>query len=600
MATIFEQTLREITETLPQTPERNTTTNSVDEIDSQIESIVKDRLAGKYNEVLPSTEEVENATDGVDLSRKLSFGFAESMSGTSGAAVRPWVISGYKYLIANDPEMATRMGLHKPGQKEDPTESSVMNAVLNYSKAAQTSFVNSLVRLFGSEEQVKEWDIKQQEEAFGKEWFEMNPEQRRQWIDQEAEAQLKKDFPEFYDNPQLRESGWVTAGNIGAALISPETLIAPAAQSYKAAAAIGAGWGASDMALLDLADRGKIDPMHVAGGATFGAIFAPVLKAGLEKGVPYVGKKTGQVFDYTALRLRSTQANSTLDKYERIIAEQVKGGVSKGHAIMTAKGALGMDAKSINHMYTVTGRERKIPKSVEQAADFVTDIEDRMGWWRTNSAINEASKTLSKWTVPIIDRVAKMAPKVAHELRGVDFRTHLRTHSYFLRTEDWVSKFKKLNKADRKQIKKLLSVDSKDAFREAGLIMRKIEDTDPTNFKGFVNDWIHVRKLMSEISQEYKGKGYKFDPLEHFFPRVAKYPKHMTKAHVGLFHKLTTEAAEKKGSALSHDELGVLMRNTFSRIKREGGKVHSSGHLRGRTVDEISDFLEPYYADPRS
>jgi hypothetical protein len=183
-------------------------------------------------------------------------------------------------------------------------------------------------------------------------------------------------------------------------------------------------------------------------------------------------------------------------------------------------------------------------------------------------------------------------------MRGVDFRTHLRTHTYFETVKPWLTKFDKMGKADQLQIKKLLSVDSKEAFREAGLLMRKLEDSNPAVFKGFVKDWIHTRKLLSNIAGEYKGKGYDFTPLEHFFPRTAKYPKHMTSAHVGLFHKLTSEAAERKGSALTHEELGLLMRNTFQKVKRKGGKVHSSGHLRGRSVNEITDFLEPYYADP--
>lgn len=597
MGTLLEQMMADVSSATTVTPPSvQSSATSVDSIDEQMNKQVRDMFKLDGTQTPPTGAQVypEDKQPDVDVTDQLAFGFAQSMSGSSKSEVRSDIVNATKYLNVEHPELAARMGIGIKDKNVIPTDSYILNSLVAFAQAADTAIVSSVVSLFGSERQVQEWDAEVLERNFGEDYLDKTPDERRVYLDQQADARLKEDFPEFYDNPELQESGWVTLGNVGATLVSPTSLVGPAAMTYKTAAGIGAGWGAMDMALLDLADRGKIDPMHVAGGAVAGAIFAPVLKAGMQ----YGAKGTGQVFDIAARKLRYRTSTKILDKYEEIIAKRVVHGSSRGQARHTALGATGMDTKSINHMYTITGRERKLPKSVEEASDFMSDLEDRASWWSQNEAINGAKTTLNKWVTPIIDRMSELAPKIAHELRGVDHRTHLRTHSYFLTVKPWLSKFKKLGKADKIKIKKLLSVDSKDSFREAGLLMREMETSNPDVFKGFVKDWIAVRKVLSEVAGDYKAKGYDFDLVEHFFPRTAKFPKHMEAAHVGVFHKLVSEAAEKKGSPLTHEELGILMRNVSRRAKKDTTRVKSSSHLRQRTVDDVTDFLEPYYADP--
>ena len=598
MSSAFERLLSDVSRETPAIKPESPEPSTLDSISEQFSRKVREQVQVDNTQIPPTGAEVHpeqvSEVDPTDIGDKLAFGFAQATSGTREADVRSDITYAYRYLKADHPELAAKLGIREKGSYSDPTDSYILNSLVAFAQAADTTLISGLATLFGSEKQVENWDNYITEHSFGKEWYDMDAEGRRQYMDDQATTQLQKDFPAFYANPELRESAWVTAGNVGAALVSPTTLLGPAAATYKSAAGIGAGWGAMDMALLDLADRGKIDPMHVAGGALFGTVFAPTLRFSVLKG----GKYIGEVFDKVATRHKYNQSNKLLNQYEEMVAKEVSHGVSRGIARNTAQGGLGLDNKTINHMYTVTGRERKLPKNAEQAADFMSTIEERSGWWRQNQAINRAGTEISKWTTPIIDRMTKLSPKLAHAMRGVDFRTHIRTHAYFERSKPWLKKFNKLSKANQLEIKKLLSTDSHASYFKASRIMYEMEKKDPSTFTGFSSDWREIKTLLKEIADEYTAKGYDFKPLDYFFPRTAKYPKHMTNAHAGLFHKLSSDAAEKKGSALTHEELGLLMRNTFRRIEKEGGKVKSSGHLRERSVNEITDFMEPYYADP--
>lgn len=603
MSNIFEQVWNELPDNkeAPITQEQKDTitkeiTSPTPSLEESINNYVRKKVNTDYD--TPYSDPEAEREDDVSALRKFHFGMKEAYVGGEEASMRSDLVNSIKYIKAEHPEVAAKLGIREKGQYKDPTDSYIINSLIAFAQAAETTIASSAVTLFGSEEQIDKWDKQVQSISFSPEWYEMSPEDRRKTLDLQAETKLKEDFPEFYSNPTLRESGWTDVGNFVSTLASPTTFVAPAAKTYKAAMAVGGLWGAYDAALHDLADKGKVDPLQVALGTGAGMIFSPVLKASFEKGGRYLSEKGIEVFDKVATKRRYNLAEKTLDKYEEALAREIYAGVSKGIARNTAASAYGLDAKTIHNMYIFTGRTRNIPKNAEHAGEYLSTLEERAGWWRHNEAINTIGEQASKWLVPIYDRMAKIAPKIAHELRGVDFRTHLRTHTYFLEAKDWLNQFRKLTDTDRVYLKNLLSVDSKEAFTEARTFMHSKMKSDPEKYKDFVANWLKVRRLLLRVKKEYEAAGYDFDPIANFFPRTAKFPKHMDKIHVGLFHKLASEESDKLGRKLTGEELGLIMRKVARVAKKEGKTAKSSGHLRQRTVDEVTEFLEPYYADP--
>ena len=162
MASAFERMLSDIQRESPVIKPDSPEPSTLDSISAQFSKKVRESVEVNNTQIPPTGAEVfpeqVEETDATDIGDKLAFGFAQSMSGSSEAGAKPWVVSGYKYLTAEYPEIAAKMGLYKKGSKKELTDSSIINAVLDYSKAAQTSFVSSLVDMFGSEQQIEEWD----------------------------------------------------------------------------------------------------------------------------------------------------------------------------------------------------------------------------------------------------------------------------------------------------------------------------------------------------------------------------------------------------------------------------------------------------------
>lgn len=135
------------------------------------------------------------------------------------------------------------------------------------------------------------------EDMYGKDWGGLTYEDRRKRI-----LDVKKErIQRYYGDIE----GGGMAGFTGStlkALADPSSLL-PIGQTYKAAAAIGAGIGGVDAIAMDLAQKGEIDLVHVAMFAGAGAVIAPALLLGGNKFAAFLSSRTESDIPITGVEL---------------------------------------------------------------------------------------------------------------------------------------------------------------------------------------------------------------------------------------------------------------------------------------------------------
>lgn len=501
------------------------------------------------------------------------------------------------YALVNHPEVAFLLGMTREGVarekglpeddlRRNPVYQGVMGALgiqgmmLKDPVATGYSMVTkTLGRVFKSEQETMQIEAEQMRQQFGDGWMEMSPDQRREVLKTDADKLLKEVFPDVYGT-QAAESIPARVGEFAGALADPTTVL-PAGGSYKAAMAIGAGIGASDAAMYDLAKTGKIDPMHVAVGTGLGGILGPAIR--------YVGEKGGR---FVSKQLDAKRANKILDKYENLVLQERKLGVAIDFSHNTARQALGLTSDSVKDLYKYTGR---IFKDADTPIAAREALEMRASWLQKNRTIAKIGHSVDKFITPVFSRMERLSPRIAHAMRTADATSHVRTHLWFERTNPFLNKWKKLTKTDQFYLHKALMNSDRDTILS---IVKQYEKSNPAKFKGFQKELNEMRKVLQEAHAAYKSAGYKLEYTPWYFPRVWRHPDRMGDIQKGLFNQAVTTKQKELGRPLNSKEVQDIIRGLMYAPSNKAPKAKTSGALRERTIEEVNEGLMKFYANP--
>ena len=539
-----------------------------------------------HDKQAPHEQRALSVTEDPGIMRKLAFGTAQ---GKEDLTVTKNLND---YMITNHPELALSMGLFRrekgreaweniaEGKGEEPEEVPWLAKVIG--DVVRTGVVGTgdwVVRTFGSEQDVAQWEEKMMEKQFGENWTDMDPEQRRAVIDRDTNSMLAKNFPDVYGTVH-EDSKTAMVGNLLGAMADPTTVL-PVGQSYKTAAVVGGSIGASDAALYDLAKEGVIDSTHVAIGATLGTVLGPAIS--------YTGGKLGGFISGKA-SLRT--ANKILKRYENSVLYARKRGVSKDFAHNAARFELGLSTDSVNTLYKKTGRTFNEPVTPAAAREA---LEMRASWLQKNRMLNKITKTVDPFIRPVSTRMQRLSPKIAQQMRVHDAAIHISTHEKFAKVEPFFKKAKQLPTHDQAIIKKAL-INGDNA--ELTKLIRSYENKTPEKFKGFMKDLKQMRKTLRGTHKAYKQMGYNMEYVKGYFPRVWRDPSKMGDVQKGLFNQMIISKRKELGRALSSDEISDVIRGAIHKPTISKVKAKTSGSLRSREIEHVPDELLGFYAEP--
>ena len=321
------------------------------------------------------------------------------------------------------------------------------------------------------------------EARYGEDFASLSEKDRLQRINDVRAREEQQRHPEIF-KAGMEDSGGAIFGKVIKSLFSPTTLL-PIGQSYKAITGIGAVLGA-EYAYLDSRSQSlDVEATDVAVGAAVGAVAAPVTVA--------AGRKAGEFIN----RIRTNKAErqrkvEEVQKAKRD-TEKIQEEINKGRTLKDIvqrnirQGTLGRTSEldiiedaqvaGVQFQQTGTALERAVVPEVPTAG--ITP-ETRYKNTLFDNFIGSLSSTISR-----------LSPRIGERVRQLDQNASTIAHQRQVEVKPFVTFYKKLNRADKRTLKKQLYNQEFDEAR--ALIFKRggQEAVDNFNVVGKVYDDIH-------------------------------------------------------------------------------------------------------------
>ena len=409
------------------------------------------------------------------------------------------------------------------------------------------------------------------DELYGEGYMAATPDQRRDMIIAKKERELMHDYGQFFEPSE--DSLARTTGNISAMLADPTTL-APAGQSLKGMAAIGAAYGGGSSIAKDLATTGEIDWEKAGLMTAGGAIIAPTVG----KSVSVLSNKAA---DKSARKLQ-TKAQAVVDQHV------AGGGTTSG--LNDALVAAGINPNALAAASQRTGAKISVPNSADKAQEAI-----KAAVTRDHATSRIYSKTLDKYLGSIATRMGNMSEAIKARMRKFEFDTHVNTAAISKKAEPFLLELKALPSQVKRTLNKHLANGNIDA---ATSIMRGVS---PAMYREFTDV---IQPLLKQTAADLKQAGHTFTEVENYFPRLVKdYDKlraRLGKEEQGYITKqLQAYAARKKTNVnnLSTQEKSEIIDLAMRGYRQttDGGKP---SYAKQRKISQLTDDLMDEYADP--
>ena len=437
------------------------------------------------------------------------------------------------------------------------------------------------------------------EDIYGEGFSEADVETRKQMIMDKRARALIEDYG-YSQVLDTEQTGVRTAGSIGKMLFTPTTL-APVGQTVKAGVAIGAGLGASNVLLEQLAKGEEVDLEQVA---TTGAI-GGVLGGGLAK--------AGSVFRNMKQDSIVRGANNIVDRTQKAIDEGVEQGL-KGRELrdFVAKTTQISD-EDLTKAAEIAGRKPRVapPGSRLAAEAQVDDIIENGGAaaTRQNGALEKVFGVLST-------RIKNIDEGAFFRLRNYEYKIHTKTQKALDETKGFFKGMKKLTPAVKQKASVALFNGEKEEFN-------RLVSTEAPNL---ITEYNRVRKVLSGadgkggLAAELKGVGYTFDEIKNYFPRVVKDYEGLVgtlgRERQGIIDSSLKTVAAAKGKSVGTltptersaviDQVMRGKRAVFNKSKDKPivryipfeVKEPGIANTKKRTITKISEDQEQFYYSP--
>lgn len=434
------------------------------------------------------------------------------------------------------------------------------------------------------------------EDIYGEGFSDADVETRKQMIMDKRARALIEDYG-YSQVLDAEQTGARTAGGIGKMLFTPTTL-APVGQTVKAGAAIGAGLGASNVLLEQLAKGGEVDLEQVA---TTGAI-GGVLGGGLAK--------AGSVFRNMKQDSIVRGANNIVDRTQQAIDDGMEQGL-KGKELrdFVAKTTKISD-EDLTKAAEIAGRKPRVAPPGSRIAEEaqLDDIIENGG-----AAATRQNGVLERVFGVLSTRIKNIDEGAFFRLRKYEYNIHTKTQKLLDETKGFFDGMKKLTPAVKQKAAVALFNGEKEEFN-------RLVSTEAPNL---ITEYNRVRKVLSGadgkggLAAELKGVGYTFDEIENYFPRVVKDYEGLIgtlgRERQGVIDSSMKTVAAAKNRPLTPTERAAVIdqvmrgkRAVFSKSKDKPiiryipfeVKEPGIANTKKRTISKISQDQEQFYYSP--
>ena len=437
------------------------------------------------------------------------------------------------------------------------------------------------------------------EDIYGEGFKEADVETRKQMIMDARARALIEDYG-YSQVLDAEQTAARTAGGIGKMLFTPTTL-APVGKTVKAGAAIGAGLGASNVLLEQLAKGGEVDLEQVATTGAIGGVLGGTIS------------KASSVFRNMKQDSIVRGANNIIDRTQEAIdngmEQGLKGKELRDFVVKTTQ----ISDDDLKKAAEIAGRKPRValPGSKLAAEANVDDIIENGGVAarRQNGVVENLFGVLST-------RIKNIDEGAFWRLREYEHKVQINTQNLLKETEGFFKGMKRLSAGTKKKVAVALANGEREEFN-------RLVSTEAPNL---ITEYNRVRKVLSGadgkggLVEELKGVGYTFEEIQNYFPRVVKdlegLKASLGKQRTGVIDSSLRSVAASKGKSVvdltSTERSAVIdqvMRGKRAVLSKSKDKpiikyipfeVKEPGiaNTRKRSITKISENQEQFYYSP--
>lgn len=406
------------------------------------------------------------------------------------------------------------------------------------------------------------------EKLYGKGFMEADDDTRRTMILRAKERGLKEAYGDYFEPDP--DSYSRIAGNVGAAVASPTTAIAPG-KSLLQMSGRSAAIGGSYSVLEDMAKTGEIDlekaAIYSAGAGLAGAGFYGI------------GKGIGKIKDKSAEKI--------IKEAELIIAKDVEKGFSVNEAMTNLVGKV--DNTKLTKAIKRTGINLKVPPTESAAAKITRDtvVNDSAVGRTKSSAIEDLLGSLSTGIRNISEGVGGL-------VRRFEFDLHVNTANAMTKANPFLSDLNKLSGNLKAPITRNLYNGN---LVEAERLM-------PEAMKVKFQE---VKNILNQTYDDSQKAGIFFDKLDDYFPRQVKDLDGLRsifgKKDLTLLTQMENEYAKKLGLNSARDlslgERGYVTNQYIRGYGLTDGAVPRFAKKRNVNIADLTDAqIAKFYEKP--
>ena len=432
-------------------------------------------------------------------------------------------------------------------------------------------------------------DYQSPEELYGQAFMDASPDVRRQVLVRAKDLSLARAYPELAAEDNLGGAAGVT-GMIVGSLMSPTTLIpiSKAYQGYKATAAIGAAFGAEYSALDQLAKKGEIDPVELAGAAGIGAIAAPATSAVIKALTP--AARRSLLSRNIPEEKRAAEESFTMiqNLTDDLSAKGVQPGAPMQEAILSYTG---LTSEKLDDILIKSDRKLRV-RSQQTAQDILSVRAMQEG--QTPGAV---SRGFEKILGILSTNIERISPRAHSALLKHDFNVGQETHAYRALVQPFVEAVKKTSSNEQSALNSMMLNGDYSGMES---ILGRYSPDAKTHVAA-------IRNVFEDIASRLKNEaGYKgFEPRENYFPRIVNdydgLLKSLDRERRTLLENALRLKAKESGLSSIKDlpaldraavTNSVLRGHTFNLVD---GKL---SFTKQRVLENVLPSMEKFYTKP--
>lgn len=456
-------------------------------------------------------------------------------------------------------------------------------------------------------------DYKSPDELYGKGFSNLSYDDRRKVLLTKRNQDLQKEYPELSNRDE--DSIATIVGDFIAPLADPTTLLAPAATSIKAMAAVAGAYGTGYSMVDDLAIEGEVDPrkalavgaLSAAGGAAVGKVVKTISnKVKIKKdatALQEANQKVDQIQDAMDEALLDNVPKSEISKYVRektgfTTEEMVEASARADHKPIykepTGYDPGGLNRESILAMQRIAGINSK--RVVQQTARIA-------GRGTPNDITVPGNVAVSRTKNPMLDnllgtlstRIKKHSPKLFLKVRQHDYNVHQRIYD----GEQAVLPLVKALRQVPKQAMPKLSVSLANGdIKTASRILEEYSVGGSTALN-------QTRGFLDNMYKDLTDVGYKVDKIENYFPRLVKDYDGLLDAidapRRGMIEKALYLKTKQIGVNSIKDIPEEIRSDVINKVVRGFVPKDMKGGLsftKNRKLPEVTEEISSFYYSP--